>query len=539
MKLPSVTDSEDRSCSKYKFCVVLIFPFGLALRPLSSSLPSHHPPSPSRAYLIPYVNTANLFIRQSNLQTSSATTSPTMKLAWGTALGLLCSSILVTAQTYTNCNPLKTTCPADTALGKADQVFDFTSGSSSQFAASGAVTYDSTNGAAFTISKKGDGPLIQSGWYIMFGKVEFTIKVASGTGIVSSAVLQSDDLDEIDWEWLGGNNAQVQTNYFGKGDTSSYNRGAFHANAGNQDGFHTYSVDWTSSQIVWAIDGETVRVLTPATADTNQYPQTPMMIKVGVWAGGDPDNAQGTIDWAGGLTDYSKGPFTMYLKSMTVTDYSTGNSYSYGDHSGSWESIISNGGKINGNSAEEPTSTQSAPLITATVDSIPIPWSGTHRETSSFVTPDVWPWVATGSPTSTGLPSGWESGSGQIQAPGRGSVSEHCLAPTSTSFSSSRFTSVPLVSSPAAFSPSGPKSSFKIANPPATVTSTSTTKNRHQHTEYLQTDDLATTDVPSMKVTSSPTITPLVGGGTSLHQVPTVLSMSFVCALLAGIFALL
>ncbi|KAJ5906143.1 extracellular glycosidase [Penicillium subrubescens] len=448
-----------------------------------------------------------------------------MKLALGTALGLLCSSVLVTAQTYTDCNPLKKTCPADTALGKADQTFDFTSGSSSQFAVSGAVTYDSTNGAAFTISKKGDGPLIQSGWYIMFGKVEFTIKAASGTGIVSSAVLQSDDLDEIDWEWLGGNNAQVQTNYFGKGDTSSYNRGAYHANAGNHDGFHTYSVDWTSSQIVWAIDGETVRVLTPATADTNQYPQTPMMIKVGVWAGGDSDNAQGTIDWAGGLTDYSKGPFTMYLKSMKVTDYSTGNSYSYGDQSGSWESIVSNGGKVNGNSADEPTSTQSAPLITATVDSVPVPWSGTHRETSSFVTPNVWPWVATGSPTSTGLPSGWESSSGQIQAPGGGS-------------STSQFTSLPLVSSSVAFSPSGPKSSSRLVTRPAT-TSTSTTKNRHQHTEYLQTDDPTTTEVPSVKATSSPTSAPLVGGGISRYRVPTALSMSLVCVLLGGVFAFL
>jgi hypothetical protein len=30
-----------------------------------------------------------------------------MKLALGTALGLLCSSALVAAQTYTDCNPLK------------------------------------------------------------------------------------------------------------------------------------------------------------------------------------------------------------------------------------------------------------------------------------------------------------------------------------------------------------------------------------------------------------------------------------------------
>lgn len=180
-------------------------------------------------------------------------------------------------------------------MGKTDQTFDLTKGASSDFTASGNVAYDGTNGASFTIRQKGDGPLIQSNWYIMFGKVEFSIKASPGTGIVSSAVLQSDDLDEIDWEWLGGNDNQVQTNYFGKGDTSSYNRGASSANPGNHDEFHTYSVDWTSSQIVWAIDGQTVRVLTPETADSGQYPQTPMMVKVGVWAGGDPSNAKGTI----------------------------------------------------------------------------------------------------------------------------------------------------------------------------------------------------------------------------------------------------
>lgn len=129
----------------------------------------------------------------------------------------------------------------------------------------------------------------------MFGRVEFQIKAAPGTGIVSSAVLQSDDLDEIDWEWLGGDDTQVQTNYFGKGDTSTYNRGAFHSDPGNHDGFHTYTVDWTSEQIVWQIDGNTVRVLTPSTAAANQYPESPMMVKVGVWAGGDPSNAAGTI----------------------------------------------------------------------------------------------------------------------------------------------------------------------------------------------------------------------------------------------------
>jgi hypothetical protein len=46
----------------------------------------------------------------------------------------------------------------------------------------------------------------------MFGKVEFTAKAAPGAGIVSSFVLQSDTLVEIDWEWLGADPNEVQSN---------------------------------------------------------------------------------------------------------------------------------------------------------------------------------------------------------------------------------------------------------------------------------------------------------------------------------------
>jgi len=110
------------------------------------------------------------------------------------------------AQTYTTCNPLQQTCPGDAALGKSVSI-DFTSGPSNEFVASGNPTYDS-NGVSLTVAKSGDAPTLSSRWYIMFGKVEIVMQAAPGQGIVSSAVLQSDDLDEIDWEVVGSQSDQ-------------------------------------------------------------------------------------------------------------------------------------------------------------------------------------------------------------------------------------------------------------------------------------------------------------------------------------------
>jgi beta-glucanase (GH16 family) len=292
-----------------------------------------------------------------------------------------------TAQTYSNCNPLlQSGCPADSALGKSE-TFDFTSGASSRFTSSGSPTYNG-NGAAFTVAKSGDSPLLSSSFYIMFGHVEYSIQAAPGQGIVSSAVLQSDCLDEIDWEWLGGDDTQVQSNYFGKGITTTYNRGAFHADPNNHDGFHTYSIDWTAEQIVWQIDGVTVRVLTVADAAAGQYPQTPMYIKVGAWSGGDPSNPPGTIQWAGGETDYSAGPFTMYCKSIKVSDYSTGTSYSYSGTSGTWQSIKSNGGSISSTGQDTPANTVASPSVTsASSNNAPV-GDGKHSHNDRFTSGD-------------------------------------------------------------------------------------------------------------------------------------------------------
>lgn len=284
---------------------------------------------------------------------------------------------------------------------------DFTQGSVNSFVASGGTPKYDSAGVEFTVANPGDAPQLTSLFYIMFGRVEFTMKSAPGAGIVSSLVLQSDDLDEIDMEWLGADGAQVQTNYFGKGQTTSYNRGEFNPAANNQGGFIKYTIDWTPDRIVWSVGGTVIRTLQYNDAD-GQYPQTPMQVKFGSWAGGDPSNPPGTIEWAQGPTDYSKGPFTMTVQSVSITDYSTGESYKYGDTSGTWESIIANGGAVNGNPDKGggggPTVTASAASPTGLSPTVPA--GGIGR--GDTATQTGWPWVkASGTAPPNAIPSGW------------------------------------------------------------------------------------------------------------------------------------
>ncbi|KAI0848397.1 glycoside hydrolase family 16 protein [Daldinia vernicosa] len=246
----------------------------------------------------------------------------------------------VAAQLYTDCNPLNATCPSDPALGTShmfnfnatppENVFNLTAGT---------VEYDADTGAAFTMRKKGDSVTLTSNFYFFFGKTEVLLKAASGTGVISSIVWSSDVLDEVDWEFKGGNSTHAFSNYFGKGRQDWQNGGDHPVTGGVLDDYHNYTCVWTKEKLEWWLDGVLTRTLLPKNANnTDNYPQTPMKLSLGIWAGGDPDASQGTIDWAGGLVDYSE-PHTMYVKSAFVEDYSSGKEYTYSDHSGTWESI--------------------------------------------------------------------------------------------------------------------------------------------------------------------------------------------------------
>ena len=146
---------------------------------------------------------------------------------------------------------------------------------------------------------------------------------------------------------FGTDTTQFQSNFFAKGYTGNYDRGQYIATSSSPvSNFHTYTLEWTESSLTWSLDGNVVRTL--ESTDAKGFPQLPMYIMMGSWAGGDPTNPPGTIEWAGGVTDYSKAPFSMYIKSVIVADYSTGSEYSYGDNTGSWQSIQAKDGAVNG-----------------------------------------------------------------------------------------------------------------------------------------------------------------------------------------------
>ncbi|KAF7114763.1 hypothetical protein CNMCM5793_000302 [Aspergillus hiratsukae] len=311
-------------------------------------------------------------------------------------LPLLAISALVSlgaAQTYTSCNPTEKTCPPDTGLDQWSLSTDFTQGSSDEWTAiAGNVTYGS-NGAEFTIAKRFDAPTLETNFYIFFGEVEVVMKSASGTGIVSSIVMQSDDLDEIDWESIGTDTTQVENNYFGKGNTTTYNRAVWETVSTPQDEFHAYKVVWTPAAITWYIDGTSVRTLAYADAlDGKNFPQTPMVVKLGIWAGGDPSNGEGTIEWAGGETDYADVPFTMYVKSVNIVNYNPASSYNYTDETGSYTSIMasnsttgtgihsSNSVSVSASSSNSTSTSSSSTTMSATTGT-----STTSMQTSSSV----------------------------------------------------------------------------------------------------------------------------------------------------------
>ncbi|KAJ5174911.1 glycosidase crf2 [Penicillium canariense] len=161
-----------------------------------------------------------------------------------------------------------------------------------------------------TMPKNSVGTLFANNHYIWYGKISGKIKSSRGQGVVTAFILLSDVKDEIDYEWVGADLTAVQTNYYWQGVLDWHNSGnASVADKDTFDDWHTYEIDWQPDQTQWIVDGEVKRTLLKSdtwnsTANRFQYPQTPARLQMSIWPAGLASNAQGTIDWAGGVIDW-------------------------------------------------------------------------------------------------------------------------------------------------------------------------------------------------------------------------------------------
>ncbi|KIW50371.1 hypothetical protein PV05_11965 [Exophiala xenobiotica] len=263
---------------------------------------------------------------------------------------ILAAIVIAVDMANAQCNPMNGPCPAIPGLPTSTYSIDFTQQTglpSDWIQAEGAPVTFGASGANFTVAKRYDAPYIWTRFYMLFGRIETVVKIAPGTGIVTSAVMMSDDLDEIDWEWSGNNFAQsggrVQTNWFGKGVPGNYDRGSQPAVNDPQELFHTYVFDWTPDALTWSVDGTNVYTAKNShqTTGAYQYPQTPSRLHLGVWAGGDQDNNPATVWWAGGYSNFSLAPFSAYVKSVKITTSNPCPSWQYPNpFNGTYQAVV-------------------------------------------------------------------------------------------------------------------------------------------------------------------------------------------------------
>lgn len=70
-----------------------------------------------------------------------------------------------------------------------------------------------------TMAQGSSGTLLASTHYVWYGKICSKVSSAQGKGVVTAFILMSDVKDEIDFEWVGADINNVQSNYYSQGVT--------------------------------------------------------------------------------------------------------------------------------------------------------------------------------------------------------------------------------------------------------------------------------------------------------------------------------
>ncbi|WVQ64265.1 uncharacterized protein L199_002427 [Kwoniella botswanensis] len=179
------------------------------------------------------------------------------------------------------------------------------------------VPSPSGDGVRLTLRESDQGTKISSTHYVHYGTIDFVLQSSKWNGVVTAAITMSDVKDEIDWEFPGATTDKVQTNYWflGVANYSATQGASSDISSDASSNFHTYTFDWQEDYMNWLIDGQVVRTVlkTDTLSDDGsqyKYPSTPSRIQLSIWPAGISSSAQGTIDWAGGMIDWTDPDYT-------------------------------------------------------------------------------------------------------------------------------------------------------------------------------------------------------------------------------------
>jgi beta-glucanase (GH16 family) len=91
--------------------------------------------------------------------------------------------------------------------------------SSTNWVSSGIPVVYNNEALLLTMAQSTVGTLLTSTHYVWYGKISATMTSSQGKGVVTAFIMMSDVKDEIDFEFVGENVGDVQSNYYFQGIT--------------------------------------------------------------------------------------------------------------------------------------------------------------------------------------------------------------------------------------------------------------------------------------------------------------------------------
>lgn len=179
-----------------------------------------------------------------------------------------------------------------------------------------------------------------------YGKFEARMKMAAGSGTVSSMFLYHNDSYlgceepwvEIDTEILGKNPSSFQSNIItGYGpsgtcpDRKVTSEDHHEINPASNETYHTYGFEWTPDYVAWTLDGKVVRKTINGQNDKNQVEdlkKKPQGLRFNLWSHEDSG-------WVGPW-DESTLPLYQYINWVKVYKYTPGQGPNGSDFSLLW-----------------------------------------------------------------------------------------------------------------------------------------------------------------------------------------------------------